>query len=273
MEGMESALDALSAKVPNHSKGEYMGDDGFLHCPVCNGKLQTEIDFLGKKKIVRCVCKCVAREREAQKERERKEAIERKRKVCFAESNMSEWNFANDDRNKPKISDAMKRYVENFDDFRKNGRGILLWGSVGTGKTYYAASVANALIDEGYSVLMTNFARLSNQLQGTWDKNEIIDDLNRYALIILDDLGAERKSEYMQEVVFSIIDSRYRTGLPFFVTTNLSIEEIKKPADISCSRIYDRILERCFPIEINGESRRRKNVIDTFYDTKEILGL
>jgi DNA replication protein DnaC len=120
---------------------------------------------------------------------------------------------------------------------------------------------------------MTNFARLSNQLQGTWEKNDVIDDLSRYSLLILDDLGAERKSEYMQEIVFNIIDSRYRTGLPFFITTNLSIEEIKKPVDISCTRIYDRILERCFPIEINGESRRRKNVKDTFFDTKELLGL
>jgi DNA replication protein DnaC len=272
MNGIESMIDALSEQVP-HATTEYMGEDGFIHCSVCNGKLQTKIDFLGKTKIVRCVCDCIKKEREAQKERERKEAIERQRQICFSESNMATWTFENDDRNKPKISDAMKRYVDNFPNFKKDGRGILLWGAVGTGKTYYAASVANALIDNGYSVLMTNFARLSNQIQGTWEKNDVIDDLSRYSLLILDDLGAERKSEYMQEIVFNIIDSRYRTGLPFFITTNLSIEEIKKPVDISCTRIYDRILERCFPIEINGESRRRKNVKDTFFDTKEILGL
>ena len=272
MNKYESALDVLSAAVP-HSESEYMGDDGFLHCSVCNCRVQKKIDFLGREKIVRCICDCRKKEIAEKKEKERKDEIERQRKICFAESNMATWTFENDDRNKPKISDAMKRYVENFDDFRKEGRGILLWGTVGTGKTYYAASVANALINNGCSVLMTNFARLSNQIQGTWDKNDIIDDLNRYSLLILDDLGAERKSEYMQEIVFNIIDSRYRTGLPFFITTNLSIEEIKKPSDISCSRIYDRILERCFPIEINGESRRRKSVKDTFFDTKEKLGL
>lgn len=273
MDGIENLLDNLSASVPHSSNAEYMGEDGFLHCSVCDGKLQTKIDFLGKSKVVRCACKCVAKEREALKEKERKEAIERQRRICFAESNMATWNFDNDDGNNPKISNAMRRYVECFDEFKKDGRGLLLYGTVGTGKTYYAASVANALIDKGYSVLMTNFARLSNQLQGTWDKNDVIDDLNRYSLIILDDLGAERKSEYMQEIVFNIIDSRYRTGLPFFITTNLSIEEIKKPNDITCSRIYDRVLERCFPIEISGESRRRKNVKDTFFDTKEKLGL
>lgn len=272
MNQYEAALDVLSASVPR-SESEYMGEDGFLHCSVCHCRTQKKLDFLGVVKNVRCICDCRKKEIAARKEAEQKEIIEQQRRICFAVSNMATWTFENDDRNKPKISDAMKRYVEKFPDFKKNGQGILLWGPVGTGKTYYAAAVANALIDNGYSVLMTNFARLSNQLQGTWDKNDVIDDLNRYSLLILDDLGAERKSEYMQEIVYNIIDSRYRTGLPFFITTNLSIEEIKKPMDISCSRIYDRVLERCFPIEINGESRRRKNVKDTFFDTKEKLGL
>lgn len=272
MNQYESALDALASLVP-HPPSEYMGEDGLLHCSVCHKKTQTRFDFLGEEKLVPCICDCRKKQIAEREEAERKEAIERQRKICFAETNMANWTFANDDRNRPKISDAMQRYVANFPDFKKQGRGLLLYGSVGTGKTYYAASVANALLDNGYSVLMTNFARLSNQLQGTWEKNDVIDDLNRYSLVILDDLGAERKSEYMQEIVFNIIDSRYRTGLPFFITTNLPIEEIKKPSDVTFSRIYDRILERCFPIEISGESRRRKNVIDTFYDTKEILGL
>ena len=168
----------------------------------------------------------------------------------------------------------MKRYSADFRDFKEEGRGLLLYGSVGTGKTYYAACIANALIDIGYSVLMTNFARLTNEIQGRFDdKNEYIDSLNRYSLLIIDDLGAERKSEYMQETVFSIIDSRYRSGLPFIITTNLSAEEIKKNGDIGYSRIYDRILERCFPIEVKGESRRRQNLKNNFADVKERLGL
>lgn len=270
---MDKMADGISARVPVSEK-EYMGEDGLLHCGICKKNVQTKIKFLGKEKTVRCICDCKRKELEAFEEKERQQEKERKRKSCFAETNMAAWTFENDDRKNAKISDAMIRYAERFPDFRKMGKGLLLYGSVGTGKTYYAACIANKLIDDGYSVVMTNFARLTNTIQGKFDgKQEFIDSLNRYSLLIIDDLGAERKSEFMQEMVFNIIDSRYRSGLPFIITTNLTAEEIKKNQDIGYSRIYDRILERCFPVAVTGDSRRRRKVKDTFLDVKEKLGL
>lgn len=270
---LNNMIDSISQNVPK-AENEYIGYDGLLHCAVCHKKTQTIVEFEGEKRMVRCICDCKQKEMEAYKQAEIQAENERMRRRCFAETNMAEWTFANDDGKNPKISNAMKRYSDDFRVFKAEGRGLLLYGSVGTGKTYYAACIANALIDIGYSVLMTNFARLTNEIQGRFDdKNEYIDSLNRYSLLIIDDLGAERKSEYMQETVFSIIDSRYRSGLPFIITTNLSAEEIKKNGDIGYSRIYDRILERCFPIEVKGESRRRQNLKDNFADVKERLGL
>lgn len=270
---MDKMADGISARVPA-SENEYMGEDGLLHCGICKKNVQTKIKFLGKEKTVRCICDCKQKELEAFEEKERQQEKERKRKSCFAETNMAAWTFENNDRKNAKISDAMIRYAERFPDFRKMGKGLLLYGSVGTGKTYYAACIANKLIDDGYSVVMTNFARLTNTIQGKFDgKQEFIDSLNRYSLLIIDDLGAERKSEFMQEMVFNIIDSRYRSGLPFIITTNLTAEEIKKNQDIGYSRIYDRILERCFPVAVTGDSRRRQKVKDTFLDVKEKLGL
>lgn len=270
---MEAVLDGLAAKVP-HPESEYMGEDGLLHCSVCHKNVQTVVEFLGRKKTVRCICLCRQKELEAYEEEKRREEQERRRRICFAETNMASWTFENDDRKNPKLSDAMLRYATGFDDFRKDGKGLIMYGTVGTGKTYLAACIANKLIDEGYRVLMTNFARLTNQIQGMYDgKQEFIDSLNDYPLLIIDDLGAERKSEFMQEMVFNIIDSRYRSGLPFIITTNLTAEEIKKPQEISFSRIYDRILERCFPVEVSGGSRRRQSVIDTYSEVKEKLGL
>lgn len=270
---IEKMEDKISEKVPN-SGSEYMGDDGFMHCAVCNCKVQTEVEFMGKKKVVRCICDCKKKELDAIKEMERQQELDRQRRLCFAETNMADWTFKHDDLKNQKMSHAMKNYVKNFTEFRAEGKGLLLHGTVGTGKTYFAACIANALIDEGYHVLMTNFARLTNQIQGMYEgKQEFIDSLNRYTLLIIDDLGAERKSEFMQEMVFNIIDSRYRSGLPFIITTNLTADEIKKPKDVGYSRIYDRILERCFPVEVTGNSRRRQNVKDSFYDVKEKLGL
>jgi DNA replication protein DnaC len=229
---------------------------------------------MGIKKKVRCICECKKAELDAFENRQKAEENARKRRACFAETNMADWTFEKDDRKNPKLSDAMQNYVKHFTEFKAEGKGLLLHGTVGTGKTFLAACIANALIDEGYRVQMTNFTRLTNIIQGTFDgKQAVIDSLNKHHLLIIDDLGAERKSEFMQEQVWNIVDARYRSGLPFIITTNLTMNEIKNPADIGFARIYDRILERCHPVEVSGVSRRRMKVKDSFLDTQAKLGL
>ena len=266
-------LDAISEKVQKPDS-EYLGEDGLLHCSVCNRAVQTKIKVFEKEKLVRCVCDCIIRKREAESEYQRQQVIESRRNVCFSESNMAKWTFKNDDGHNQKMTDVMQNYAKNFTDFKKDGKGLLLHGTVGTGKTYFAACIANSLIDEGFKVVMTNFARLTNQLQGMFaGRQEFIDDFNNYSLLIIDDLGAERNSDYMKEIVFNIIDARYRSGLPFIITSNLTMDEIKNPQDRGYARIYDRILERCFPVEVSGTSRRRQNVRNTYFETKEKLGL
>jgi DNA replication protein DnaC len=90
---------------------------------------------------------------------------------------------------------------------------------------------------------------------------------------VIDDLGIERETEYAKEQVYNVIDSRYRANLPMIITTNLSIDKIKNPTDIENGRIYDRIIERCFPIEVKGQNRRHKAVRESYGDMKELLGL
>ena len=234
-------------------------------------------NFLGMVKVVPCLCRCRADElaaeeqqRKAEKQRER---IRLNRRASFLESDMQHWNFAADDGADARIMRAAKSYVANFTQFREQGKGLLLYGGVGTGKTFAAACIANALIDTGRTCLMTNFARVLNTLWSIEEKQAYIDSFNQFDLLVLDDLGAERRSEYAQEQVFNVIDGRYRSGLPLIITTNLGIDKIKKPDTIGNARIYDRVLEMCHPIELSGQSRRRKKVAEEFKSMNELLGL
>lgn len=277
---IESAFNQMvqnSGKSIPLNDGDYKGENGLLYCGKCNTPKQTKITVLGKVHYPYCICKCeeerLNKEDEERKRNEFEKRVKDLRRAGFPDADMMKWNFANDDMENEQITKAMKRYVENFPELRKQGKGLLLYGNVGRGKTYAACEVANALIDKGYSVLVTNFSRILNTLQGSFDKQEYIDSLNDFSLLVIDDLGIERSTEYAKEQVYNIIDSRYRLGLPMIVTTNLSIDKIKNPADIENGRIYDRIIERCFPIEVKGQNRRHKAVRESYSDMKELLGL
>lgn len=279
MDGLMDVVAAVEQKAAANATaapGDYM-ENGLLHCGKCHTPKQHRGEVLGIVKIVPCICKCRAAELQAeerQKEQEKlQERIKRQRKAGFLESDMQHWTFSADDGADPRIMRAAKKYVDNFVQFKEQGKGLLLYGGVGTGKTFAAACIVNALIDTGKPCLMTNFSRVLNTLWGIEEKQAYIDSLNKFDLLVLDDLGTERRSEYAQENVFNVIDARYRAKLPLIITTNLSIEEIKKPDSVGNSRIYDRVLEMCHPVEVNGHSRRRKKVAADFKGMNELLGL
>ena len=265
--------------IPKNEK-DYIGKDGLLYCYKCNTPKQCRIPNpfrQGEISTVSCICSCrqqeLAAEKEAEKQKERQRRIREYKRIGFPESDMLQWNFANDDMKLPKLTNTMKKYVENFAELKQQGKGLLLFGTVGTGKTFAAACVANALIDKGYPCLVTNFARIANTVQGTFEKQAYYDSLNQYSLLVLDDLAAERKTDYMQEIVYNVIDSRYRAGLPLIVTTNLTNDELKHPADIINQRTFSRLFEMCIPIEVAGKDRRRGKLKDDFAKMRDLLEL
>ena len=274
----DKTIEQISQNVPEPVEETYTGEDGLLRCKKCNDKLETMVEFLGKTKKVRCICTCQKEardaEEEARKNEERLRRIAELRKTGFQDGQLINWTFYNDDGSQPKVMQAARNYVENFQTFKKDGKGLLLYGNVGTGKTYVAAAIANALVDKGVPVLVTNFARISNKLQESFEgRQAYLDNLDRFDLLVIDDLATERRTEYMQEIVFNVVDARYRSGLPMIITTNLSLEAVKNPPNVADNRIYDRVLEKCFPIEVKGKSHRRKNINNEYADMKALLGL
>ena len=274
MDNFDAMLGAIEQRVPVETD-TYTGEDGMKRCKRCGGPVECKITMLGIERIVRCMCPCEKARLIEIEERDKKlQEIERNRRDCFDVAAMRDWTFANDDKANLKISEAMERYADQFEQFLHDSSGLLLFGNCGTGKSYFAACIANKLIDNGYTAKMTNFATLINRLQGMFEgRNEYISGLNHYQLLVIDDLGAERSTPYMQEIVFNIIDSRYRSGLPMIITTNLTSAELKHPGVIENERIYDRILERCLPVEVSGQSRRKQKLRETAADIRGRLGL
>ena len=121
-------------------------------------------------------------------------------------------------------------------------------------------------------VRMTNFALILNDLAASFEgRNEYISRLCRYPLLILDDFGMERGTEYGLEQVFNVIDSRYRSGKPLIVTTNLTLDDLHNPEDTAHSRIYDRLLSMCVPVRFTGDNFRQETAKRKMESMKKLI--
>ena len=257
---------------------EYVESDGLVYCSKCRTPRQKRIEVMGRTIEPRCLCKCQQAEQEKReqerKQREFLDMVAKNRSIGLPDPGLRKHTFENDLGYNPKQIAMAKRYVQQWEEFRKDSTGLLLWGNVGSGKSFIAGCIANALLDKGVPVVMTNFVRLLNKLTDMYagDRNAYIDGFNRYPLMIIDDLGIERNSEFAREQVFSVIDSRYRSQLPMIVTTNLTVDELMEPADLARGRIYSRVLERCLPIRVSDQNIRDLNQAAVFNRATQLLG-
>lgn len=273
-----SSIAARAAQQYAEQPGDYRDAGGLLMCGKCHTPKQVRQPFLGSVKVLACACKCVVehnrREDEAKRKRDRMQYLDGMRRTGFTDAELRKWTFANDDGGNVNIMSIARKYVANFDAMRSNGTGLLLYGSVGCGKSFAAACIANALIDNGTPCMMTNFTRIINRLQESFaGRQKYIDNLSRFDLLVIDDMAAERNTEYVWEQVMTIIDARYRSGLPVVVTTNLTIGELADPADIRRQRVYSRLKEMCVPIEVTGADRRTRKMERNIMSAKSLLGL
>lgn len=281
IEGGLNGIEREARKANAPADGDYMGDDGLLYCGTCRKPKQCRVsDWLGSgtDKVLPSACECALEERrrfeERMKAEERRRELDKLRRAGFPDAEMRKWCFAADDGGSGKAMDVAHRYVDNFARMLESGKGLLLYGNVGSGKSYIAACIANALIDSGTPCMMTNFARIVNQLSESFDgRQRYIDSLNRFDLLVIDDLAAERDTEYMWENVMNVIDSRYRAGLPLVVTTNLTLDDFRTPADIKRERVYSRLVEMCIPVKVAGKDRRGAKAAQSMSELRSLLGL
>lgn len=239
---------------------QYLGEDGLIYCGKCHTPVQCRITFEGRERIMPCICKCQKEEREQQEQRMKEEEqllyVRRLKAAGIQERHLQDWTFASA-TDTPSVQMA-KRYTENWKKVKAENLGLLLWGDIGTGKSFLAACIANELLEKGVPVLMTNFSKILNQMGAMYSDEQYryIASFNRFSLLIIDDLGIERNTEYALEQVYAVVDERYKAGLPLIITTNLAISQLRNPEDVAHARIYSRVLEMCTPVHVPGLDRR-----------------
>ena len=259
------------------AEGDHIGEDGLVYCGKCGSRKQLRIQFGDKTHVVRCVCKCESKEMEEKKRQEEYEEqmhrINRLKEASMMDKKYREVTFEKyevREENK-KAFEMAKKYASRFQDMYKKNQGLLLYGPVGTGKSFTAACIGNYLLNNAKPVIMTSFVKI---LQDIWENDreaEYITILNSASLLIIDDLGTERETDYALEKVYNIIDSRVRANKPMIITSNLELNDMMECEDIRKKRIYDRILECCYPMYVGGKSFRMMKAAQRFDEMKDFL--
>ncbi|HEO6656909.1 TPA: ATP-binding protein [Streptococcus agalactiae] len=237
--------------------------DGHAFCRVCHERKDgNPIPMLNKPMIFKMACRCDRDRMAREKEREKQMEIERLKKNCFNSIIQWSYTFENYQGEENQSLIIAKNFVKDYEEMKKENIGLLFYGSVGSGKTYLACCIANALIEDyQIGVKIRNFAQIINELQKggfDFDKNAYIESLVNTSVLILDDLGIERDTSYAKEQVYNIVNNRYLKQKPTIFTTNLSYDTIQNCKDsVEYQRIYSRIIEMCIPVMVVGEDFRK----------------
>ena len=224
--------------------------EGLFVCNVCGKRKQH--NFRGR--VSPCVCEC-----DQQKDSEERKKLKLDERITLltergiTDRKYLRCTFESDDSANPKITKACKAYVDKWTDIKKNGIGMMFYGDVGTGKSFYACCIGNALLQKGVAVLITTLSKLvDNYVRSSNGQCQPL-NMSQYSLLIIDDLGVENATP----TAYTIIDDWYRSGKPLIVTTNLDYRTMQNESDMNRRRIYDRVIEMCggCPIRVTGNRR------------------
>ena len=167
-------------------------------------------------------------------------------------------NFLVNNNNKEAFEQA-KRYVEEFD----GSTGLMFVGGAGTGKTHLAAAIVNELVERGYKVMFGNSTDIIARMRKSFKEGEsdidIISKITDVDLLVIDDLGKEKESEYTNMIIYQIINRLYEDEKALIITTNYTSFAVKERLGDYGDAILSRLLEMCKVVKLTGEDWRKKN--------------
>lgn len=260
------------ASAANQKTAEDYERDGLLYCGKCHTPKQARVMLFGQLTTVPAACKCASEKWEAEeaarKREENRLKLESMREIWIADKSLRKCTFENARRSR--LLDNCRKYVDRWGKALDENSGLLFYGNPGGGKTYAAACIANALIDHGIPAMITSFPRI---LAVSFEERaEAIRQVRKFPLLVLDDLGTERTTDYALEVVYTVVNERYKSGKPLIVTTNMGLKDLKNPKSIDYQRIYERILEICVPVYVEPAEYRAAEANRKLNIAKEIFG-
>ena len=244
-------------------------------CGHCGRELQAEWDEFppalqkkygksGQWYYYPCTPECEKKNEQQEWERTRRESrVGTLQKRSGLSKRMKGYTFGNFDpyANPPQSMRAAERvesYLKNWEENRESGRGLYLCGGVGTGKTHLAVAVMNEMMRKQIPALFVTVPELLDNLREVYmvpgrNLDEWMDTVKNADLLVLDDLGAEKTTAWVQERIFVIVNHRYREALPTIFTSNIG------PRDLATQlgeRTASRIVAMTEGIELEGDDYR-----------------
>lgn len=247
-------------------------------CPHCDGQgMRIVTDAAGRAAAEPCVCRREVRSRRVLQQAH----IPRRYEHCTLDS--YEWNFAGAHRSLSRAYGAAKRFVEGY-PLENDGSGLLLTGSIGVGKTHLAVGVLQSLLSErGATGLFYDYRELLKQVQNSYNPRVAATELEVLApvfdaeVLVLDEIGASKPTEWVWDTVAHILNSRYNDRRTTILTTNyanqppLGMASADTPMSSARSamreetlgdrigeRMRSRLQEMCMVVEMQGEDFRQK---------------
>jgi DNA replication protein DnaC len=164
------------------------------------------------------------------------------------------------DKGRAPVVNAVREFADAIDDRLAEGRGLWLMGDVGTGKTTLAMIVSKAAVEAGHTVAIYSLPRLLARIRRTYDAEtgedsylEFFERLTSVDLLHIDDLGAQKSSDWVLEQLYAIVDERYESERSMVVTSNLGYDELSEQIG---PRVVSRLTEMCQELPLYGEDLR-----------------
>lgn len=252
---MQAMANKSNANISDEST--YVDNEGFKVCKACGERKQMYVDLYGKGlTLVGRTCRCDRDEeaKEKKKEAKREEMAKFKKRQQFIDSAYRDVFLENSD---VALIEA-ENFINNFDKWHSAHKGLMIWGPVGNGKTFMASCIANELCMRGYRVTMIHTTEALKRI-AEFDNEDFKNQLLKSHLVILDDFGVSRNTEYQLEQLNNLIDFLYSNKITTTVTTNLSRKElVEGNASIEVIRTFDRMIHMTHTYKYEAEGRRKE---------------